>query len=210
MRLLNSIKVGMAALVLAIGVWVVFAVDKDHWFAPPAVEVKVEHYARIAAVYEGDIDWRFYVTPQMLESMAPQMPGKPMLLGHEWGDPNVCVGRIVEAAVKQDKFGHYLEVIVLINNDDSVDKIRRMAYHSVSIGFIKIKSLCMIDGKEDCSHQPGHEYTISGPTGPHKVIARFILQEVMMCEVSFVNVPASAHARVLELSNHRLSCSASK
>lgn len=201
-RLLGGIKsCGISLLMvfgLAMCVWTAV-----YMVSHPTQEESIKpvlHYARIAAVYEGDIDWRFYVTTKVLESMVPQMIGKPMLLGHNWADPNVCVGRIVEASVQQDEYGHYLEVIVLLNSEETNEMISRMAYYSVSIGFIREKSICMLDGLNECEHEPGHQYMIGG----HKVIARFILQQVKMCEVSFVNVPASEHARVLELANHRL------
>jgi phage head maturation protease len=189
---------------LAICVWTAL-----YFISKPAVEQKVQpvlHYVRIAATYEGNIDFRFYITTQMLKSMVPQMIGKPMLLGHDWANPNVCVGRIVDASVQQDKFGHYLEIIVLLNNDEAADMIKRTAYHSVSIGFMRLKAICMIDNLTECNHEPGHQYMVNG----HLVLARFILQEVDMCEVSFVNVPASRHARVLELANHPLTSSTSK
>lgn len=203
-RLLGGIKAACTSIIMVMGlaicVWsAVYLVSKPQ----ESVQVQpIQHYVRVAAVYEGNIDWRFYVTTKMLESMAPQMVGKPMLLGHNWSDPNVCVGRIVEASVQSDVFGNYLEVVVLLNNDASVEMVGRMAYHSVSIGFMRMKSICMIDGLGECDHEPGHMYKIAG----HNVAARFILQEVKMCEVSFVNVPASEHARVLELADHRLFC----
>lgn len=205
MKLRDSIKMVGAALFLAVVAWGIL------WFVSTPIEQPVEvtkphYYARIAAVYEGDIDWRFYVTPQMLESMAPQMIDKPMLLGHDWADPNVCVGRIVDAAVKQDKYGHYLEIIVLLNNEETADNIARRVYSSVSIGFMRVKAICSIDGKTECDHEPGHRYKVHDTY----VIARFILQEVKMCEVSFINVPASEHARVLELAGHPLRSSTSK
>lgn len=204
MKLLDSIKMVGAALLLAVVAWGTL------WFVAtpiesPAPQAK-RYYVRIAAVYEGDIDWRFYVTTKMLEAMAPQMFDKPMLLGHDWADPNVCVGRIVDSAVKEDKYGHYLEVIVLINDERAADMIARRAYSAVSIGFSKIKAICQIDGKTDCEHEPGHKYQVHGAY----MIARFVLQEVKMHEVSFINVPASEHARVLELANHPLRCSTSK
>jgi hypothetical protein len=203
-KLRDRIKLIAAAFLLGIGVWgAVYLVGKAD---SAIVETETKHYVRIAAVYEGDIDMRFYITPKMLESMAPQMVGKPMLLGHDWANPNVCVGRIVESAVKQDKFGHYLEVIVLLNNNESADMIRRQAYGAVSIGFMRKKSTCIIDGKDECEHEPGHKYKV-GETYMH---ARFVLKEVEMYEVSFINVPASEHARVLEFANHRLSCTDSK
>lgn len=203
-KLLGGIKAICTSVVMVVGlaicVWsAVYLVSRPH------EEVQVQpivHYARIAAVYEGNIDRRFYVTSKVLEAMAPQMVGKPMLLGHNWGDPNVCVGRIVDSSVQEDVFGKYLEIIVLLNNDESADLIAKMAYHSVSIGFMRIKSICMVDGLSECDHEPGRTYKIAG----HNVTTRFILQEVKMCEVSFVNVPASEYARVLELADHRLSC----
>lgn len=204
MKLRDRIKILVAALVLGVGVWgTFFYVGKSD---SATVETETKYYARVAAVYEGDIDFRFYVTTKMLESMAPQMIDKPMLLGHDWANPNICVGRIVDSAVKKDKYGSYLEVIVLLNNKETADMIKRKAYGAVSIGFMRIKSICSIDGKNECDHEPGHRYKI----GETYLTARFALQEVKMCEVSFINVPASEHARILELADHLLSCSNSK
>ena len=173
--------------------------------SPTVEKVQIQYYARIAAIYEGNVDWRFYITTKMLEKMAPQFIGKPMLLGHDWRNPNVCVGRVVDAAVKEDVFGHYVEVVVLINSDEAADMIARDAYHSVSIGWETLKAICMIDNldPEICGHEPGHRYKI----GTHVLNSRHIIQEATMHEVSFVNVPASPNARVLELAAHRLSCS---
>lgn len=209
MKLRDCIKMAGAALLLAAITWGTFGFI-HHATTPkpvPVVQVK-QHYARIAAVYEGNIDWRFYVTTKMLAAMAPQFVGKPLLLGHNWINPNVCIGRVVDAAVKEDKFGHYVEVIVLLNSDEAAAMIKRDAYHAVSIGFETIKEICMIDNKdpEDCGHEPGHRYKINGAL----VVARSVLAEVRIHELSFVNVPASTHARVLELADHLLICSISK
>ena len=209
MRLLDRIKMMGAALLFGVAAWIaIYYTNKS--VTPPAVveQVEVQYYARIAAIYEGNIDWRFFVSQKILSSMAPQFIGKPMLLAHDWRNPNVCVGRVVDAAVKEDKYGKYVEVIVLINNEETADMIRRDAYHGVSIGFETLKEVCLIDGKdpEECGHQPGHQYKIAGKT----VIARSVLVEVRIHEVSFVNVPASPNARVLELANHPLRCSDSK
>ena len=204
MKLRDCIKMVGAALLLAMVTWGAIIIASAP--TPPPVVVKTEYYARIAAIYEGNVDWRFYVTSKILEQMAPQFIGKPMLLGHNWANPDMCVGRVVDAAVKQDRFGKYVEVIVKINSDEAAEFLKRNRYHSVSIGFETLKEICLIDGTEDCSHQAGHRYKV----GDKYHVARKVLVEVRIHEVSFVNVPASPNARVLELADHRIRCSDSK
>lgn len=205
MKLRDGIKIAAAALLLAVGTWFAVSMDRRPWFPPAPAVVKSEHYARIAAVYEGDIDIRFFVTKAFLRLLAPGFVNKPMLLGHEHADPNMCVGRIVESGIGHDAFGDYIEIIVKINNDQTVDLIKRNAYYSVSIGFMTLKQLCLIDAKytDECGHQPG---TVVRVNGKYQFV-RTIPVDATALEVSFVNVPASPHARVLELADHPLHCS---
>lgn len=200
MKLRNSISVGIVFLLMCVPAvsWFVF----KKTIAAEVVET--QYFVRIAAVYEGNIDNRYYITSFMLDSIAPSFVGLPILLAHNWGNPNMCVGRIIESAVKSDEFGHYVEIVALINNPDTALLIARDAYHSVSIGFTTDKEICLIDNKDprDCMHEPGNSYKINGKW----IIARMVPQQIVMHEVSFINVPASAHARILEFATHRLTC----
>jgi len=172
------------------------------------VQAPTEYYVRIAAVYEGNIDFRFLVTKKLLDNCVKEFIGKPILLSHNWSDPNLCVGWIVDAAVKQDKFGNYIEVIAKLNRPVVADAIRRDIYHAVSIGFQTIQEYCTICSADvkDCKHEMGQWYKIAGKW----VRARYLLIEIKPLEVSFINVPASTHARVLELATRPLTCADSK
>lgn len=205
---LLMVAAAAAVMILGLTVWTRFHEPEPEPVVVEVVPAPVEHYVRIAAVYEGNIDFRFLVTKKLLENSAKDFIGKPILLSHNWSDPNLCVGWIVDAAVKRDVHGHYIEVIAKLNRPVVADAIRRNIYHAVSIGFQTIQEYCTIcnaDVKE-CKHEMGQWYKKDGKW----IRARNLLVEIKPLEVSFINIPASSHARVLELATHPLTCVDSK
>ncbi|WP_067924135.1 hypothetical protein [Alicyclobacillus shizuokensis] len=116
---------------------------------------------------------------------------KPVLTHHNSydGEP---IGRILKAqfseATKSGRPGLIFDVE--LTDPDAIEKVLDGRYQTVSIGATTDKVTCNICGtdrtKEWCDHWPGESY--DGQT------AHFIIGTVLGHEVSYVNVPADAHA----------------
>lgn len=183
------------------------------WINRPAStrQVNDRFYVRIAAVYAGDLDTRFYIPEPTLETSGQSFLGKPILMGHDWKDPQACIGRIVAVGTRFDKGlkTKYIEVIAYIDGRDAIDRIKRGLFYAVSIGISDIKATCGIDGVNiliDQRHELGRYYNMDGKPVP----ARAILLGFEGREISFINVPGSPNARVLEWSPSPLKLSESK
>ncbi len=156
-------------------------------------------YCRFAATYSETVRGEI-ITRGALELFGPTFIKRPVLIGHAWDDPFLCVGTIQHTEVKYDEDLelYYLEMLVEIRDDVAQDRIRKGLFHYLSIGFRKVSSICSIDGQERCTHIPGEEYT--DYLTFEKETAYRLVTEILGMEVSFVNVPASRWSRVLEWS----------
>jgi len=157
-------------------------------------------YVRAAAVYEGNADQRFYFTKAALMNNSSFI-GDPVLMGHDWINPNAAVGIITHTALRYDSElkSHYIEMVFEIKDGYAAHKIKQGLFNKLSIGFSIDKMVCSIDGKDmrNCEHDSGHYYNVNN----NIMLARGIVIRITGQEVSFVNVPASANARILEWSN---------
>ena len=164
-------------------------------------------YVRAAAVYEGAIDERYSITEEALSAAARSFVGKPVLLGHDWINPQVCVGVITDSDVRYDSdLGtHYIEMVLVISDKDAIARIKKGLYHRLSIGFVISAIKCSIDGQDMrfCQHNVGMWYQVGG----RLLLARGIVYNFNGLELSFVNVPASPMARVLDWSYAHLELS---
>ncbi len=181
-------------------------------------------YVRVAAIYTGVVNGQWAVTTELLKKYGHTYVGRKMLLGHEWGDPMAAVGTIVAAKVKHNPRHKkdYLEVIVRIDDPIAISKIKRKLFHFVSIGFTYSRAVNSIDGQkwkagDIWNYTPGRIYTVTKvvymPVGLFQwarvnvnteVRAVAIIEDMQGQEISFVNVPASRYARVLEYSKKKL------
>lgn len=165
-------------------------------------------WIRGAAVYDGEVN-TFIMTKEAMESGAISFIGKPILLGHEWGDPHACVGTIVDAALRHDPVLNrdYIEFIAIVNDVDAEARIRKEFFKRLSIGFEIQEVVCSLDNHDMrfCGHSPGSWYMF--PEGFKQALG--VIKKLSGYEISFVNVPASAPARVFEWSDYHLELSIS-
>jgi hypothetical protein len=159
-------------------------------------------YVKIAAVYEGKIDTRFWITKNSLEN-AKTFIGDALIINHDQKDIMSAVGKIIDADIRYDKSLklYYIEVIAEVTDPLAIDKIQKALFNKVSIGFMPILvqcSLCSYDMLH-CEHDPGHYY--------NGTLARGVVWQLEGLELSFVNIPASEHARTLEWSHSKLELS---
>lgn len=156
-------------------------------------------FVKMAGVYQGEADVRFYFTRASL-SAASTFVGDPVLMGHDWVNPSAAVGVVTQADVKFDEKNktYYIEMICEIKDPYAIQQIKKGLFNKLSIGFSIDSMICSLDYKDmtQCPHQNGHYYNMNGI----QVIARGIVVKMTGQEISFVNVPASPNARVLEWS----------
>lgn len=166
-----------------------------------------ELFVRVAAVYEGGIDHRYWVTEDSLRSAAPTFVGQPVLMGHEQKDPRSCIGVVIASEVRYDwqLETHYIEMILSIRDEYAMGRVKAGLFNKLSIGFEATSVACNICGGSmlTCSHENGIGYR----TRFGQIFARGIINDFEGLEISFVNVPASRPARVLEWSNDVLELS---
>jgi hypothetical protein len=169
---------------------------------PPVVEIYPALYVRLAAVYDGDFNGSMgaTVSKEVLEAAAQSFANVPILLSHEHHDLEACVGRTVSAKLAYDQIRkqYYLEVIAKITSPAAITKIKNGLYHSVSVSFVVDDAICSIDNLNirDCPHSMGKPYKVNGKWE----VARAMLKHVTGLEISFVNIPGSAGARILNSS----------
>lgn len=167
-------------------------------------------YVRAGAVYDGKIDQRFSLDKDVMKEAAASFVGCPVLMGHEWADPNAAIGIIKASALRYDPVlkQYYIEMILEIKSDMAIEKIKLGLFNKLSIGFVVDKMICPLDGKDMrfCKHNPGQYYEEGGVYR----LARGIIKSFLGKELSFINVPASPPARVLEWSYRPLELSVSK
>lgn len=181
-------------------VMTIFLMGGTVWFNCTSNDSDSVLYVRAAAVYEGEADNRFFFTKTCLAG-ASSFVGDPVLMGHNWVDPNAAVGVIVNAQLKYDSSlkSHYIEMVFKITDNYAVHKIKQGLFNKLSIGFTINRMVCSIcsNDMKHCAHSPGQYYKV----GCTNVLARGLVINMIGQEVSFVNVPASANARVLEWSH---------
>lgn len=167
-------------------------------------------YVRAGAVYDGKVDNRFLLDKDVMKEAAESFVGCPVLMGHDWRDPNAAVGIIRSSALRYDPKlkQFYIEMILEIKDEVAIEKIKRGLFNKLSIGFVVEKMICPLDGKDMkfCKHAAGNYYEEGGVYR----LARGIIKQFIGKELSFINVPASPPARVLEWSHKPLELSVSK
>lgn len=171
--------------------------------APTARATERPLYARAAMIYAGTIKGLTFDEAALRRS-ALSFVNRPVLKGHDWRDPDACVGVIIATAVHRDPGSKlvYLEGILKIMTPDAKRRVSKGLFHYLSIGFTGIRYVCNVDGEENClRHRPGSTVF----RGRERILVRRVLHSITGQEVSFVNVPAVRHARVLEVSDRRLS-----
>lgn len=194
---------------LALTVGLTFGMGVGYMTSEPPVHthVAIEEslYVRVAAVYSGNVDNRFNMTYEAMVDASASFVNRPVLMGHDWRDPNAAVGVIKAAVVKYDKDlkRYYIEMIFEIKSAHAISMIKKGLFSNLSIGFVSERTLCPLDGQEMsfCQHVPGRYYK----EGDVWRLARGIVKKIVGKEVSFINVPASDPARVLEWSHTPLS-----
>ncbi len=163
---------------------------------------------RAAIVYEGSIDVRYWVTDEAIHGAALSFIGDPVLLAHNKSDPYQRVGTIIDTAPRYDELLEYwfIEAILEIKDTRTINRIQQGLFNSLSISFRPIRVTCNADGKDmhKCVHAPGQAHWEKG----QYIRPRGILHSFTGLEVSFINVPASEHARILEWSPSPLELSA--
>jgi hypothetical protein len=121
----------------------------------------------------------------------------------------MSVGVVIKADIRYDEERelHYLETIFKILDANAMQRIKNGLFNSLSISFELVKVTCTLDGTDmnTCKHDPGYRYSKNG----RYVFARGIVWGMFGREISFVNVPASKPARVLEWSHRLLELSTS-
>lgn len=165
-------------------------------------EIQVTYTAKIAAVYDGNLDGSkaATVTKEVLEAAAPSFVNVPILLNHDHMDVDKCIGRTTSAKVVFDdvKKQYYLEVTAKIVDPAAIVKIKRGLYYAVSVSFAIDEATCSIDNLDlrECPHRMGMPYKVNNKW----TVARATLKHITGLEISFVNVPGSSGARILNFS----------
>lgn len=165
-----------------------------------------ELYVRIAAVYEGKIDERFWMTKTAIDTGADTFINDMLLTEHDQGSLAAAVGFITSAGMRYDDRlkVHYLEVIAKVTDPLTIYKIKKQLYSKVSIGFHLKVVVCSECGKDmkTCGHIPGEPIEQGSSAKAHGIVI-----SISGMELSFVNIPASEHARVLKWSHSPLELS---
>ena len=159
-------------------------------------------YVRAAMVYEGLEANHLVIALPALINAAESFVGKPVLRGHDWRDPDMCVGLIQAVGVREDRpRGHfYLEAILVVQDHHAITRILDGRYRSLSIGFVILEARCDQADYRDprlCGHWPGR--LLVSPTGV-VTITTMNITGLKGVELSFINVPACEPARVLDCS----------
>ena len=167
-------------------------------------------YVRAGAVYDGKVDQRFLLDKDVMKDAAESFVDCPVLMGHDWSNPNAAIGIIRASALRYDSElkQYYIEMILEIKSEAAIAKIKQGLFKKLSIGFVIDKMICPLDGKDMrfCKHMPGAYYEEGGVYR----LARGVVKKFTGKELSFTNVPASPPARVLEWSHKPLELSVSK
>lgn len=200
----------LASVILATLTWTtVYVYNHQHQKS----EIYDVYIAKIAAVYDGNLDGSkgAVVTKEVLEAAAPSFVNVPILLNHEHADVDKCIGRTTAAKVAFDtvRKQYYLEVTARIVDPQAVIKIKNGLYYAVSVSFSIDDATCSIDNLDirgECPHIFGRPYKVNNKW----VVARAVLKHITGLEISFVNVPGSAGARILNFSPAAEAMGASK
>ena len=103
--------------------------------AGPAPATEDVLWVRAAMIYEGmDVNDSIIELPALMEA-AESFVGKPVLKGHDWRDPDACIGVITAVGVRENKKvgNYYLQAIFEIRDAQAISKIRRGLYRLLSI-----------------------------------------------------------------------------
>lgn len=118
---------------------------------------------------------------------------KPVICNH---DPYVTpVGRIYKARYVKDASGGYEEVIPLIVDRDTIEKILDRRFLTVSTGSEVGEAICNICGsnvvEEWCGHFPNRRYDDK--------ICEFRVNSAWHVELSYVNIPSDQNAMIRKI-----------
>jgi hypothetical protein len=144
---------------------------------------------------------------------------KPILKHHDlYDDP---IGRIIDAKYTQLKYGESFEqdflspdsngskgsgvvtITGIISDPDAIKKIVDSRFLSVSAGHTSPSALCSTCGESvlDCEHMPGRRYDQDGELNEESGTPCYVITGPMTYhECSFVNLPASPPARLVNFS----------
>ncbi len=190
----------LASMILATLTWT--TIYYYNHAQPVVSDIYPVYVAKIAAVYDGNLDGSkgAFVTKEVLEAAAPSFINVPILLNHNHMDVDKCIGRTTSAKVAYDttRKQWYIEVTARIVDPGAVLKIKNGMYYAVSVSFSIEDATCSIDNLDlrECPHNMGGSYKVNGKW----VVARAMLKKISGLEISFVNVPGSAGARILNFS----------
>lgn|SRR3990167_2822175 len=173
--------------------------------AGPAPATEDVLWVRAAMIYEGmDVNDSIIELPALMEA-AESFVGKPVLKGHDWRDPDACIGVITAVGVRENKKvgNYYLQAIFEIRDAQAISKIRRGLYRLLSIGFMVTGEECSVDRVSmlRCGHRRGMwRFDENGKL----IIYQMIITEFRGLECSFINVPACSEAMVQDFSGDPL------
>lgn len=138
-----------------------------------------------------------FYPPESLEKSTESWTreyGKPVIKNHDtWEEPT---GRVIAANYKQSQVApgkSTIELELEITDKDTIQKVLDGRYQTLSIGGSTRSVVCSVCGKdlvkEYCGHMKGRTYE-----GKQ---AYWIIGEMEFDEISWVNVPADRHAKVI-------------
>jgi F0F1-type ATP synthase delta subunit len=153
-------------------------------------------YLLIDVVEEGIFN-NVEVTKAEMEAAAPDYAGRMFIEGHDWNDPQKAIGQVLKASVYFNKIRNKwtMRALTVVLRKHAIESFTLGLYKFVSIG-ASMRATCNICGlslQEGCPHKRGVFYDT--PRG--KIKCHFIGREMVMEELSAVNVPACRPAGVV-------------
>ena len=153
-------------------------------------------YLLIDSVEEGIFN-NVEITKSEMEAAAAGYAGRMFIEGHDWNDPNKAIGQVLKAMVvfNSERGKWAMRVLAVVLKKSAIEAFNIGLYKFVSIGasMRAVCNICHYSVQEGCPHKRGMYYDT--PKG--KVKCHFTGKEMMMEELSAVNVPACRPAGVI-------------
>jgi hypothetical protein len=153
-------------------------------------------YLLIDCVEEGIFN-NVEITKAEMEAAAPGYAGRMFIEGHDWNDPNKAIGQVLKAMVvfSTERNKWVMRALVVVLKKNAIESFNIGLYKFVSIGasMRAVCNICHHSVQEGCPHKRGMYYDT--PKG--KLKCHFTGKEMMMEELSAVNVPACRPAGVI-------------